>query len=61
MAMSASRVSRRDLESEVYVRYRHRRDIQKLKITFAWFLATFRAVFRQANEPIPSGERFRVF
>ena len=31
--MSKSRISRPDLESEVYLRYRHRRDHLKLRIS----------------------------
>lgn len=52
--MSKSRISRSDLESEVYVRYRYRRDFLKLRISFAWFTATFRTIFRAQGEPIPS-------
>ena len=35
MEMSKSRISRPDLESEVYVRYRHRRDNLKLRISYS--------------------------
>ena len=33
--MSKSRISRPDLESEVYIRFRHRRDNLKLRISYA--------------------------
>ena len=59
--MSKSRISRPDLESEVYTRYRYRRDHVKLRISFAWFQATFRNVFRSANETTPSTGKIASF
>ena len=59
--MSRSRISRPDLESEVYVIYRHRRDHIKLRISFGWFKATFRSVFKKAGEPVPSTGKITGF
>ena len=59
--MADSRISRPDLESEVYVRYRYRKDKLKLKINFAWFHAVFRKVFSDAGETIPSANKVQGF
>lgn len=59
--MSRSRIFQPDLESEVYIRYRFRRDHQKLRINYAWFRATFRSIFRNAGETAPTSKKTFVF
>ena len=60
-AMARSRISRPDLESEVYVHYRHRRDNLKLRISFAFFKATFRKIFKKQGESVPSKGKIMDF
>ena len=60
-AMKNSRTRRPDLESNVYLKYRHRRDVLKLKISFNWFVATFRKEFKSASEKAPSTGKIQRF
>jgi len=52
--MSKSRNSRLELETEVYIQCCRRGDNLKLRISFAWFSATFRSVFKGQGETIHS-------
>lgn len=45
-AIEKSRTYPPDLESHVYVKYTHRRNVLKLKICFNWFVATLRKEFK---------------
>ena len=60
-SMERSRTLRPDLESNIYLQYRYRRDVQKLKISFNWFVAAFRNEFKKAGEPVPSTGKIHRF
>ena len=60
-AMEKSRTRRPDLESNVYIRYRHRRDSLKLRISLSWFEAVFREEFRKAGEKVPAIGKIQRF
>ena len=53
-AIEKSRTYTPDLESHVYVKYTHRRNVLKLKICFNWFVATLRKEFRNSGDDVPS-------
>ena len=60
-AMEASRTVRPNLESEIYVQYRFRKDNLKLPISFAWFKAVFRKEFKSAGEVVPTNSKIQGF
>ena len=53
-AIEKSRTYPPDLESHVYVKYTHRRNVLKLKICFNWFVATLRKEFKNSGDDVPS-------
>ena len=59
--MEQSRARRPDLESNVYMEYRRRHDVLKLKICFNLFVATFLIEFKSAGEKPPSITKIQRF
>ena len=59
--MSESRIERSDLESEVYMAYRHRKDVQKKQINFKFFERLFKDIWSRENLPVPSKSKIHGF
>ena len=59
--MSESRIDRFDLESEVYLAYRHRKDVQKKHINFKFFERLFNDIWSREMLPVPSRGKIHGF